>query len=160
VKFQGRDKFFYILCLMAAHEGSSVSGITTRHFQYLKKPLIDLVSQMRVGCLGIDRWIDEFTYSERRYAQRDKDSRHTWDWDTHTYSVALNHSKNHVAKACISEEEKRIFVHDSTKGKNSVTRLALNSNQIIIPDSLMDFLDILPTPEEIDSFRYRPTLTM
>ncbi len=160
VKFQGRDKFFYILCLMAAHEGSSVSGITTRHFQYLKKPLIDLVSQMRVGCLSIDRWIDEFTYSDRRYAQRDKDSRHTWDWDTHTYSVALNHSKNHVAKACISEEEKRIFVHDSTKGKNSVTRLALNSNQIIIPDSLMDFLDILPTPEEIDSFRYRPTLTM
>lgn len=160
VKFQGRDKFFYILCLMAAHEGSSVSGITTRHFQYLKEPLIDLVSQMRVGCLSIDRWIDEFTYSDRRYAQRDKDSRHTWDWDTHTYSVALNHSKNHVAKACISEEEKRIFVHDSTKGKNSVTRLALNSNQIIIPDSLMDFLDILPTPEEIDSFRYRPTLTM
>lgn len=160
VKFQGRDKFFYILCLMAAHEGSSVSGITTRHFQYLKEPLIDLVSQMRVGCLSIDRWIDEFTYSDRRYAQRDKDSRHTWDWDTHTYSVALNHSKNHVTKACISEEEKRIFVHDSTKGKNSVTRLALNSNQIIIPDSLMDFLDILPTPEEIDSFRYRPTLTM
>lgn len=160
VKFQGRDKFFYILCLMAAHEGSSVSGLTTRHFQYLKESLIDLAKQMRVGCLSIDRWIDEFTYSDRRYAQRDKDSRHTWDWDTHTYSVALNHSKNHVAKACISEEEKRIFVHDSTKGKNSVTRLALNSNQIIIPDSLMDFLDILPTPEEIDSFRYRPTLTM
>lgn len=160
VKFQGRDKFFYILCLMAAHEGSSVSGITTRHFQYLKEPLIDLVSQMRVDCDGYSKWIDEFTYSDRRYAQRDKDSRHTWDWDTHTYSVALNHSKNHIAKACISEEEKRIFVHDSTKGKNSVTRLALNSNQIIIPDSLMDFLDILPTPEEIDSFRYRPTLTM
>ena len=39
VKFQGRDKFFYILCLMAAHEGSSVSGITTRHFQYLKESI-------------------------------------------------------------------------------------------------------------------------
>ena len=152
VKFQGRDKFFYILCLMTTYKGPSVSGLTTRHFQYLKESLIDLAKQMRVGCPSLNQWIDEFTYSERGCEHLCKGNQHYLGWSTHTYSVALNHSKNHVAKACISAEEMRLFVHDSTKGKNSVTRLAMDHSQIVIPDSLIIFLDELPSPDEIAYF--------
>lgn len=160
VKFQGRDKFFYMLCLMAAYEGSSVSGITTRHFQYMKSQLIELAEKMRVDCAGYSRWIDEFTYSERGCEHLRKGNQGKFGWNTHTYSVALNHSKSHVTKACINQEEIRIFVHDSTKGKNSISTLPLDSCQIVIPDSLTAFLDELPTPEEIAIFNPPSSVTI
>ena len=160
VRFQGRDKLVYMLCLMTTYEGRSVSGLTTRHFQYLKKPLSDLVSSMRVNCGSVDQWIDEFTYSEKGCEHLRKGNRGTFGWNTHTYSVALNHSRSHVAKACISEEEKRLFVHNSTKGQNSIARLALDASQIIIPDSLTAFLNELPSPDEIASFTPRLSVTI
>jgi hypothetical protein len=151
IKFQGRDKFFYILCLMVAYKGPSVSGLTTRHFQLLKPQLMKLAEQIRIYYDSYFQWIDEFIYSERGCEHLCINNEHVFGWNTHTYSVALNHSKKHVAEACISQEEKRIFVQNSTKGKNSISTLALDAKQIIIPDSLMDFLDELPTPEEIAS---------
>lgn len=160
VKFQGRDKLFYMLCLMATYEGSSVSGITTRHFQYMKDELTELAKQMQINCTSHSRWIDEFTYSERGCEHLRKGNQAKYGWNTHTYSVALNHAKSHVAKACISQDEERIFVHNSTKGKNSITTLALDPKQIVIPDSLIWFVDELPTPEEIALFNPPLSITL
>ena len=160
VKFQGRDKFFYILCLMTTYKGPSVSGLTTRHFQYLKESLIDLAKQMRVGCSSLNQWIDEFTYSERGCEHLRRGNIGKFGLNTHMYSVAQNHSKSHVAKACISEEEKRMLIPYSTKGKNSITYMTLDPSQIIIPDSLTPFLDILPTSEEIARFELPGSVTI
>jgi hypothetical protein len=160
VKFQGRDKFFYILCLMTTYEGPSVSGLTTRHFQYLKESLIDLAKQMRVGCSSLNQWIDEFTYSERGCEHLRRGNIGMFGLNTHMYSVAQNHSKSHVAKACISEEEKRMLIPYSTKGKNSITYMTLDPRQIIIPDSLTPFLDALPTSEKIARFKLPDSVTI
>lgn len=160
VKFQGRDKFFYILCLMTTYEGPSVSGLTTRHFQILKTELMDLANQMNVDCDGYSKWIDEFTYSERGCEHWRKGNKGKFGWNTHMYSVAQNHSKSHVDKACISEEEKRVFIPYSTKGKNSITYMTLDPSQIIIPDSLTPFLDLLPTSDEIARFKPLDSVTI
>lgn len=155
IEFQGRNKLFYILCLMAAHEAPRVAGIKTSHFPYLKKELIELVETMNLSMYkesDLGRWIDSFTFLNDEAGYIAKQNIEVWTWETRCYSQASTNTKKDIKKACISEEEMEVFTPKSPTRKGDITTLALSPDQIIIPESLQWFLNVMPTQEEIDRY--------
>ena len=153
VKITGRDKLIYILCLMAAHESPRVPGITSHHFPYMKESLAQLAETLGFVNKGVHRWIDEFTYSKRGYQGYSTKEKEYLGWETASYSVALQNAKKHVYEACFSEEEQKMFITTFKGTKPTMTILALEPDQIIIPESLKGFLDALPTIEQLQNYK-------
>lgn len=167
VKFKGRNKFFYILALLITHEGKSVCGLTTLHFEYMHDDLVKLAEQVRVNTLSHKDWINEFVYGEKEEMHeyiKDangnyKDDYYAWlSPYPYRYSNASNAANRAVLACCVSDEEYETFRLRSTKSRSAITTLSLEASQIVLPDSLMDYLDCLPTQKEIASCKFKNSI--
>lgn len=160
VKFQGRNKFLYILALMIAYEGKSVCGLTTKHFAYMRNELVKLAEKSWVDVSSYGEWIDEFIYAEEPGAEGYREPRNDGTYgrcsiSPYRYSNAFS-GANRAIKACSkSEGEYETFRLRSTGGKQAVTTMALDTSQIDLPDMLVDYLDALPTEKEIANFNIK-----
>jgi len=153
VKFVGRNKFIYLLALLIAHEGKSVAGLTTAHFSYMRESLADMAETLCVETDSCSDWIDEFVYAETDDAKDLRDSPgHEGECycspSSYRYSNAFSGANRAIRNAC-SGDEYEMFRLRSTGGRYAVAGLALDSSQIELPDSLMEYLDELPTQKEI-----------
>lgn len=167
VKFRGRNKFFYILALLIAHEGKSVCGLTTLHFEYMHNDLVKLAEDARVRTDSYNDWIYEFVYGEKEekheYIKDEhgnfKDDYYAWlSPFPYKYSNASSAANKAIKACCVSEEEYETFMLRSTKSRSSITTISLDASQIILPDSLMDYLDCLPTQKEIASCEFKKSI--
>lgn len=155
VKFKGRNKFIYILALLIAHEGKSVCGMTTTHFAYIREDLAKMAETTRINVQSYINWIDEFLYAEKDEAKDLRDPIGEGEaigrcslWP-YRYSNAFSGANRAIKNCCVSDDEYETFKMRSTGGRQSITTMALDYSQIEIPDSLEDYLDILPTQKEI-----------
>ena len=152
VKFSGRNKFLYILALLVSYKGSSVSGLTTKHFSIMKESLKELAITIGIDINDYGKWVDEFIY------KADEENEIYGGPDQSKYSNALTGAKTGIEKACINDEERRMFSPKSTCGRNSVTIIPIDPSQITIPPSLMKFLDKLPTTQDIANHEIRKSV--
>ena len=157
VKFVGRNKFIYLLALLIAHEGKSVAGLTTAHFSYMRESLADMAETLCVETDSCSDWIDEFVYAETDDAKDLRDSPgHEGEGycspSSYRYSNAFSGANRAIRNAC-SGDEYEMFRLRSTGGRYAVAGLALDSSQIELPDSLMEYLDELPTQKEISGVK-------
>ena len=157
VKLVGRNKFIYLLALLIAYEGKSVAGLTTAHFSYMHDSLADMAQTLCVETDSWSDWIDEFVYAETDEAKDLRDSPgHEGECycsrNSDKYSNALSGANRAIKNAC-SDDEYEMFRLRSTGGRYAVAGLALDSSQIKLPDSLMDYLNELPTQEEISGVK-------
>lgn len=158
VKFQGRNKFLYLLALLVGHEGKSVNGLTTKHFSYMRDDLSDMASDVRVDTKSYEEWIDEFIYAEDENAQslRKVEQFQTLgrcSYNTYRYSNAYNGANRAIKACCLNDEEFETFRLRSTGGRHAVTTVSLDTSQIVLPSSLQVYLDCLPTQKEIANYR-------
>ena len=158
VRFQGRNKFLYLLALLIAHEGKSVNGLTTKHFSYMRDDLSDMASDVRVDTKSYEEWIDEFIYAEDENAQsmRRAEQFQTLgycSYNPYRYSNAFSGANRAIKACCLTNEEFESFKLRSTGGRSAVTTISLDSSQIELPNSLQVYLDCLPTQKEIANYR-------
>lgn len=158
VKFQGRNKFLYLLALLVGHEGKSVNGLTTKHFSYMRDDLSDMASDVRVDTKSYEEWIDEFIYAEDDNAQslRRVEQFQTLgccSYNTYRYSNAYNGANRAIKACCLNDEEFETFRLRSTGGRHAVTTVSLDTSQIVLPSSLQVYLDCLPTQKDIANYR-------
>lgn len=157
-KFQGRNKFLYLLSLLIAYEGKSVCGLTTKHFSFMRDDLSDMASDVRVDTKSYEEWIDEFIYAEDEAAQsmRKAEQFQTLgycSYNPYRYSNAFSGANRAIKACCLTNEEFETFKLRSTGGRSAVTTISLDSSQIEMPNSLQVYLDCLPTQKEIANFR-------
>jgi hypothetical protein len=158
VRFQGRNKFLYLLALLVGHEGKSVNGLTTKHFSYMRDDLSDMASDVRVDTKSYEEWIDEFIYAEDENAQsmRRAEQFQTLgycSYNPYRYSNAFSGANRAIKACCLTNEEFETFKLRSTGGRSAVTTISLDSSQIELPNSLQVYLDCLPTQKEIANYR-------
>ena len=158
VKFQGRNKFIYLLALLVGHEGKSVNGLTTKHFSYMRDDLSDMASDVRVDTKSYEEWIDEFIYAEDENAQSMRRAEQfqtlgRCSYNPYRYSNAFSGANRAIKACCLTNEEFETFKLRSTGGRSAVTTISLDSSQIELPNSLQVYLDCLPTQKEIANYR-------
>jgi len=158
VKFQGRNKFLYLLALLVGHEGKSVNGLTTKHFSYMRDDLSDMASDVRVDTKSYEEWIDEFIYAENENAQsmRRAEQFQTLgycSYNPYRYSNAFSGANRAIKACCLNNEEFETFRLRSTGGRHAVTTVSLDTSQIVLPNSILVYLDCLPTQKEIANYR-------
>ena len=158
VRFQGRNKFLYLLALLVGHEGKSVNGLTTKHFSYMRDDLSDMASDVRVDTKSYEEWIDEFIYAEDENAQsmRRVEQFQTLgycSYNPYRYSNAFSGANRAIKACCLTNEEFETFKLRSTGGRSAVTTISLDSSQIELPNSLQVYLDCLPAQKEIANYR-------
>lgn len=158
----GRNKFIYLLALLISHEGKSVAGLTTTHFSYMHDNLADLAEEIRVNTDSYGEWIDEFIYAEKPEAldRREVDGGEVigrCSLSAYRYSNAFSGANRAIKACCANQNEFETFKLRSTGGRSAVTTLAVDSSQIELPESLLDYLDTLPTQKEIVSHRPKQT---
>lgn len=163
VKFQGRNKFLYLLALLVGHEGKSVIGLTTKHFSYMRDYLSDMASDVKVNVKSYKEWIDEFIYAEDENAQSMRRSEQFQtlgycSYNPYRYSNAFSGANRAIKASCLTNEEFETFKLRSTGGRSAITTISLDSSQIELPNSLLVYLDSLPTQKEIAN--YRPKLSV
>lgn len=159
VDFKGRNKFFYVLALLTVYEGSSVCGLTTNHFSLMHDVLCRMASDFCVKTYSYEDWIDEFIYVEKPEStnQREKgDKNKTYCYCSlcpDKYSNAFSGANRAISKFCTDEEYETLKLRSMGR-KPAVTTISISSSQIILPDSLKDYLDNLPTSHEI--YNHKP----
>lgn len=162
VKFKGRNKFIYILALLIAKEGRSVCGLTTAHFSYMREDLKDIANhlQVRVDTNSYSEWIDEFIYANKgeiygRSVEEQKEHEYEeyYSLFPYRYSNAFSGANRAIKACCKSDDEFETFKLRSTGGKNAITTMSLGFSQIKLPDSLMDYLDSLPTQKDLENHK-------
>lgn len=161
VKFVGRNKFIYLLALLIAHEGKSVSPLSTAHFSYMRDSLAEMAETLRVNTTSYSEWIDEFVYAETDEAKDLRDSpghegKCYCSPSSYRYSNAYSGANRAVKSAC-NGDEYELFMLRSSGGRYAVTGVPLDASQIELPDSLMDYLDELPTQKEISGIKVSGT---
>ena len=161
VKFVGRNKFLYLLALLIAHEGKSVAPLSTAHFSYMRDSLAEMAETLRVNTTSYSEWIDEFVYAETDEAKDLRDSpghegKCYCSPSSYRYSNAYSGANRAVKSAC-NGDEYELFMLRSSGGRYAVTGVPLDVSQIELPDSLMDYLDELPTQKEISGIKVSGT---
>lgn len=161
VKFVGRNKFIYLLALLIAHEGKSVAPLSTAHFSYMRDSLAEMAETLRVNTTSYSEWIDEFVYAETDEAKDLRDSpghegKCYCSPSSYRYSNAYSGANRAVKSAC-NGDEYELFMLRSSGGRYAVTGVPLDASQIELPDSLMDYLDELPTQKEISGIKVSGT---
>ena len=161
VKFVGRNKFIYLLALLIAHEGKSVAPLSTAHFSYMRDSLAEMAETLRVNTTSYSEWIDEFVYAETDEAKDLRDSpghegKCYCSPSSYRYSNAYSGANRAVKSAC-NRDEYELFMLRSSGGRYAVTGVPLDVSQIELPDSLMDYLDELPTQKEISGIKVSGT---
>jgi|GEM_PF-1067782 len=157
VHFRGRNKFIYILALLIAYERGPVFGLTTVHFSYMRDELCEMVTRFQINTDSCSEWIDEFIYVEKPengYLRKERNFEEKFcSRDAYRYSNAFSGANRAIKDGCKSNDEYEMFKLRSTGGRSAVTTMSLESSQIFLPDSLMGFLDNLPTQKDLNSHK-------
>lgn len=154
VGFKGRNKFFYVLALLTAYQGGSVSGLTTKHFSFMRDDLRNLASEFCINTYSYEDWIDEFIYVEKPEAMNQRgigDDQKTYcycSFSSSKYSNASTAANTAIGKCCKGEEYET-FMLRRISFKPAVTTISIAPSQIVLPESLKKYLDKLPTTDEI-----------
>lgn len=164
VNFKGRNKFIYILALLIAKEGRSVCGLTTTHFSYMRDDLKNIADHLQVRIAkSYSEWIDEFIYAYKgeiyglsAEEKKEHENEEYYSLFPYRYSNAFSGANRAIKACCKSDDEFETFKLRSTGGKNAITTMSLGFSQIKLPDSLMDYLDSLPTENDLAKHRVYP----
>ena len=154
VDFKGRNKFFYVLTLLTAYNRSAVCGVTTKHFSYMHDVLCRMAYDFRIKKESYEKWIDEFIYKEReedigaRKKRSDGKVICNCQLCRDKYSNAFSGANRAIKKCCTNEEYETLKLRNISF-KPAVTTVSVNQSQIVLPDSLMIYLDALPTSNDI-----------
>lgn len=153
VDFKGRNKFLYIMALMTTRKGKEAGGLTTIHFDLMRERLAQLVQDCKVNVNGYKEWIDEFLYDSQ--IERDENNRRRicMKRTASKYSNASHGANNVIKTCCWTKDEYEIFRLRSTGGRFAMTTIALEPEQIILPEALLDFMKYLPTKEELENYK-------
>ncbi|MBQ4041198.1 MAG: hypothetical protein II626_01055, partial [Prevotella sp.] len=153
VDFKGRNKFLYIMALMTTRKGKEAGGLTTIHFDLMRERLAQLVQDCKVNVNGYKEWIDEFLYDSQ--IERDENNRRRicMRRTASKYSNASHGANNVIRQWCRTEDEYEIFGLRSTRGRFAMTTIALEPEQIILPEALLDFMENLPTKKELENYK-------
>lgn len=155
IEVQGRNKLVYMLALMTTKR-QDATRLRARLFYVHHEALVGLVDQARIKTNGIGNrsygdWVNEFIYHEKpdNIDWRDRDGHEgkgMFSYDPQNYSMTKDKTNRKIAAAAISENEKETY-QLKTKGnrEKSFMYLQCSPDQIIIPESLIDFVDELPT---------------
>ncbi|MBR5083414.1 MAG: hypothetical protein IKX33_02350 [Prevotella sp.] len=160
----GRNKLVYTLALMTVC-GPQGTKLVPKLFISHRESLIQLVDQMRIktGTKSANDWLTDFVYKEqegneflrRSMKNNDDDIEGCFTYDSLCYSQTKSPINKEIKKKSCSENEYETFELKTTGGNKSYMYISISPEQVVIPDSLKDFVDKLPTPEEVDSF-HRP----
>jgi hypothetical protein len=153
VDFKGRNKFLYIMALMTTRKGKEDGGLTTIHFDLMRERLAQLVQDCKVNVNGYKEWIDEFLYDSQ--IERDENNRRRicMKRTASKYSNASHGANNVIKTCCRTKDEYEIFRLRSTGGRFAMTTIALEPEQIILPEALLNFMEYLPTKEELENYK-------
>ena len=143
-----RQWLVYVLALMFASCHDRNRALMTRYFPYAHQELCELAAHIGI-CVksGIDAWIDEFTYREAEGYR--KNGRGYFEYNNGRYSDAVSGVKKLLRKHCVNDDEYETFRLHTSGGRRSVAFVAAPPQQIILPDSLDNFVKSLPTIEEL-----------
>ena len=165
IDLKGRSKFVYVLGMLIAHEGRSVAGLTTRHFYVMRDTLIELAKDLYIDQDDLESWIYEFIYVEKPENEHLREDRNgkiygCFSLDRSKYSNALSAANRAIKAATINDEEFETFYLRAKGGRNSVALISADSSQIIIPSTLHEYLDELPTMDELEQYEVPKTKFM
>lgn len=153
VDFKGRNKFLYIMALMTTRKGKEAGGLTTIHFDLMRESLAQLVQDCKVNVNGYKEWIDEFLYDSQIERDENNKKRICMKRTASKYSNASHGANNVIRQWCRTEDEYEIFGLRSTRGRFAITTIALEPEQIILPEALLNFMENLPTKEELENYK-------
>lgn len=157
----GRNKLMYTLALMTvccSHGTKLVPKLFVSH----RELLTQLVDQMRIrtGVKSADDWLMEFVYKinvdiRRSKNNNEKDMERCFTYNAQFYSQTKTLINKEIRDKARSENEYKTYELKATGGNRSYMYISISPEQVVIPDSLRDFVNNLPNPEEVDS-SHRP----
>ena len=136
-----RRKFCYILMLLMISNKESMQGLMPRYFCYGRNRLISLAKITGLADdKGEEKWIEKFIYDESWGT--DKLPRYTYN--NVTYSNEVRKSSEFFKEVC-NDDELELYNIKTTGGQDSIATIGINPEQVIIPDSLINYTKNLPS---------------
>ena len=117
--------------------------------------LCKIANALCVRTESYENWIDEFIYKEKEEdvvaRKEEKNGRIICNCSLcrDKYSNASSGANRAIQACCCSEEEFKTFRLICTGRKPAVTTISIDHSQIMLPDSLMKYLDSFPTRNDI-----------
>ena len=153
----GRNKLVYLLALMAEASHRNVR-LMAKMFVSHQELMMDLVEKMniRTGWKSVEDWVLDFVYKEspdNEYYRDEKghEGEGYFSYNTNLYSQTKRLINDELKKRTAGRpEEFKTFELKATGGQTSYTYISISPDQIHLSDSLMDFVEYLPTAHEVD----------
>lgn len=125
--------------------------------------MVDLAKEIRInsGEKSVEDWVLDFVYRENPDNEdfRDRDGHKGegyFSYDSHNYSQTKLPINRELQRCTTGRtEEYKTFELKATGGRMSYMHLSLSPDQIQLPDSLMAFVEYLPTVAEVDQMMNR-----
>ena len=120
--------------------------------------MVDLAKEIRInsGEKSVEDWVLDFVYRENPDNEdfRDRDGHKGegyFSYDSHNYSQTKLPINRELQRCTTGRtEEYKTFELKTTGGRMSYMHLSLSPDQIQLPDSLMAFVECLPTADEVE----------
>ena len=162
LNLKGRNKLVYLLALMAEVSHHDVR-LMAKMFVSHQELMVDLAKEIRIntGEKSLEEWVLDFVYKESPDNEhlRNEDGHEGegyFSYDSHNYSQTILPIKRELKKCTNGRtEEFKTFELKATGGQTSYTYLSLSPNQIQLPESLMSFVEYLPSASEVNRIMER-----
>lgn len=157
LNLKGRNKLVYLLALMAEVSHRDVR-LMAKMFVSHQELMVDLAKEIRInsGEKSVEDWVLDFVYRENPDNEdfRDRDGHKGegyFSYDSHNYSQTKLPINRELQRCTTGRtEEYKTFELKATGGRMSYMHLSLSPDQIQLPDSLMAFVECLPTADEVE----------
>ena len=162
LNLKGRNKLVYLLALMAEVSHHDVR-LMAKMFVSHQELMVDLAKEIRIntGEKSLEEWVLDFVYKENPDNEhlRNEDGHEGegyFSYDSHNYSQTKLPIKRELKKCTNGRtEEFKTFELKATGGQTSYTYLSLSPDQIQLPESLMSFVEYLPSASEVNRIMER-----
>ena len=162
LNLKGRNKLVYLLALMAEVSHHDVR-LMAKMFVSHQELMVDLAKEIRIntGEKSLEEWVLDFVYKESPDNEhlRNEDGHEGegyFSYDSHNYSQTILPIKRELKKCTNGRtEEFKTFELKATGGQTSYTYLSLSPDQIQLPESLMSFVEYLPSASEVNRIMER-----
>ncbi|MBR6973105.1 MAG: hypothetical protein IKH80_00520 [Bacteroidaceae bacterium] len=162
LNLKGRNKLVYLLALMAEVSHHDVR-LMAKMFVSHQELMVDLAKEIRIntGEKSLEEWVLDFVYKESPDNEhlRNEDGHEGegyFSYDSHNYSQTKLPIKRELKKCTNGRtEEFKTFELKATGGQTSYTYLSLSHVQIQLPESLMSFVEYLPSASEVNRIMER-----
>lgn len=151
IKLKGRNTLVYMLALMTVKR-KDASKLRARLFSAHHGALVELAGQVRISTreLSYEEWIYEFGYQMAPEFKNRNDLKEgqsiRYIYDTHNYSQTKDKINRKIDQIAHGESFKLVSIGNR---ENSFMSIPIDPEQIIIPDSLMGFVNDLPSDEKV-----------